>query len=411
VCDFWLTMLSDDELDEYVSSLLTSQAKRQSTAYSTLGFRAFLKNAGKEGPVGKPNTRFLKNVVKNVDGFNAALARKEEKESREKLKELKRRDGGRMHGYKEEEKRSSRSGEEDWRIRRRRERSRSPIPRRRDESRDRGRRRRHRLDYSGDEESKSRSGRSSDRRARADKSDDERPSPSHGEKRAHRDSDVGRKRRRHRETTEGRSRLRHSHRRSDRTTDERRSRHTVYDDDTTDRHRREFHQNHRHQDREGPPSDSSSSAKNQNNHQTDSRAKSNSPPLESPRSPFGPTEPIQGPEYLLSKGRGRMNGGTLDAKFSSSYDPRKDVVDLHDDSVADMVDGDDDWGLALRALRARETYVLSRVMSERLTETQTQSQSTGWPTYSKGEREWDKGKVLLDDGSVGTKAWGNIKKI
>jgi hypothetical protein len=417
-------MLTDDELDEYVSSLLTSQAKRQSIAYSTLGFRAFLKNAGKEGPVGKPNTRFLNNVVKNVDGFNAALARKEEKESRERLKELKRRDGEKMHGYKAEERRSPRSAEEDWKIRRRRERSRSPTPRRRDESKLRERRRRHRLDYSSHEESTSRRGRLSERRARVDKSDDDQPSRSYRDKRVHEDLAIERKRRRHHEKTDGESCLRHSHHRTERNTEERRSRHTVSDDDTTERRRREFHRNHRHStreasrtrrhrhrhlDREESLRESSSSAKVENNHTPCPKSKSPSP--ESQRSPFGPTEPIQGPEYLLSKGRGRMNGGTLDAKFASSYDPRKDVVDQHDDLGDDMADGEDDWGVALRALRAREIYVLSGAMTERLSETQMQSQSTGWPTYSKGEREWDKGKVLLDDGSIGTKAWGDSKKI
>ena len=106
-----------------------------------------------------------------------------------------------------------------------------------------------------------------------------------------------------------------------------------------------------------------------------------------------------------------MNGGTLDAKFSESYDPRKDVVDQHSDSDDNIIDASDDWGLALRALRQRQSYVLSGAMTERLSETQSQSQSTGWPTYSTGEREWDKGKVLLDDGSVGQKVWGVNKKV
>jgi hypothetical protein len=106
-----------------------------------------------------------------------------------------------------------------------------------------------------------------------------------------------------------------------------------------------------------------------------------------------------------------MNGGTLDAKFSSSYDPRKDVIDTHDDSDDNLDDDLDDWGLALRALRARQSYVLSGAMTERLSETQAENQSQSpWPTYSSGEREWDKGKILLDDGSVGRKVWGVNKK-
>lgn len=103
-----------------------------------------------------------------------------------------------------------------------------------------------------------------------------------------------------------------------------------------------------------------------------------------------------------------MNGGTLDAKFSENYDPRTDVND-HDESDSDDKYVLDDWGLALRALRSRQSYISSGAMTERLNETQNQSQVSSWPTYSKGEREWDKGKVLLDDGSVGVKVW-NVDK-
>jgi len=146
-------MLSDDELDEYVASLLTHRAQRQSAAYSTLGFRAFLKDAGKDGPVGKPNTRFLKNIVRDVDGYNAALARKEERESREKLKELRKSDGGKLRPDKEELSQR----EDDWRVRRERERSRSPSPRRRETDGDgRDRRRRSRRDCSSEDEKRER---------------------------------------------------------------------------------------------------------------------------------------------------------------------------------------------------------------------------------------------------------------
>lgn len=100
-----------------------------------------------------------------------------------------------------------------------------------------------------------------------------------------------------------------------------------------------------------------------------------------------------------------MNGGTLDAKFSESYDPRTDTNDHESDS--DNKYELDDWGIALRALRERQSYILSGAMTERLSETQSQIPTKpSWPTYSKGEREWDKGKVLLDDGSVGVKVWG-----
>jgi hypothetical protein len=122
--------------------------------------------------------------------------------------------------------------------------------------------------------------------------------------------------------------------------------------------------------------------------------------------------PNIGPEFIHAKGRGRMNGGTLDAKFSESYDPRTDTNDHESDSEEDKYVLDD-WGLALRALRERQSYALSGgAMTDRLkSETQNQNQNISWPTYSKGEREWDKGKVLLDDGSVGIKVWDVDKPV
>ena len=102
-----------------------------------------------------------------------------------------------------------------------------------------------------------------------------------------------------------------------------------------------------------------------------------------------------------------MNGGTLDAKFSDNYDPRKDIHDDNHDSNNEK----DDWGIALRALRERQSYILSGAMTERLAEAENENQPVAWPTYSKGEREWDKGKVVLDDGSVGVKVWGFEKPL
>src|SRR5438045_2663145 len=171
-------MLSDDELDEYVSSLLTAQAQRQNASYGTVGFRAFLKGAGKDGPVGKPNTRFLKNIVRDVDQHNNALKLKEERESRVRLKELRSRDGEKMIGFKDEaESRHGRSKEEDWRERRdkNRSRSRSPERRHRRERRERGvegdqgERKRSNRDESDDERRSRR--RTMDRRSRRDSED------------------------------------------------------------------------------------------------------------------------------------------------------------------------------------------------------------------------------------------------
>jgi hypothetical protein len=407
-------MLSDDELDEYVTSLLKSQAKRQSAAYSSVGYRAFLKNADKDGPVGKPNTRFLKNIVRDVDGYNAALARKEERESRERLKDLRKRDGERIHEYNKEDGWSNRrSKEEDWRDRRKTDRTRSPPPPRRRErdTEDKDRWKRPRREYSSDEEERteSRHRKSNHRReSRREDSDAEYRSRRRREGRSRQDSDDDSHRHRDHRSRHRDREKRHSNRR-----DDERSRRSRSPETKSGRHGRRRSTRDRHPLSSTPPHptkvspyddkkphDRTTSDKDANNH----HAESESPGSVSPDS-IGPSVATQGPEFLHAKGRGRMNGGTLDAKFSESYDPRTDTNDHESDS--DNKYELDDWGIALRALRERQSYILSGAMTERLTETQSQTPTTpSWPTYTKGEREWDKGKVLLDDGSVGVKVWG-----
>jgi hypothetical protein len=374
-------MLTDDELDEYVTQILLNDAKRQKASYSTLGFRAFLKDAEKDGPVGKPNTRFLRNIVRDVDHHNAALARKEERESRQKLREMSSSRSASVVKKRERSKGLSRSGSP------RRHRSRTPR-RKRGSDDDRGTRRR---DYSSDGELRySRHHKRSHRRTR-----DCPPAHSNRSQRtSHRErhdrtngSDSDDDRSRHRRTSREHSH-RHGHeRRKERDTSE----------DTRKRHRRRSSRSRspgrpRHHRNSIIHELKSDTAKND-------RQTSRSPSL-------GPDILIEGPEYLHIKGRGTMNGGTpLDKKFSPTYDPRNDTRPSPPASPEPL----DDWGQALRALRARREHVLSTAMTSRLDETQVQS--TTWPTYSKGEREWDKGKVIMEDGSVGVNVWGMNKAL
>jgi hypothetical protein len=98
-----------------------------------------------------------------------------------------------------------------------------------------------------------------------------------------------------------------------------------------------------------------------------------------------------------------MNGGSLDAKFSKTYDPRADSKASDSET--------DDWGIALRALRERQSHILSTAMTQRLHEMAQDQPAVSWPTYTTGEREWDRGKVILDDGTVGAKVWGVDKPL
>ncbi|KAJ5040471.1 uncharacterized protein L3040_006127 [Drepanopeziza brunnea f. sp. 'multigermtubi'] len=80
-------MAGEDLTDDYVASLLAKDAKESSIKYSSVGLEAF----GRSKPPAnkpKPNTRFLRNIIKDTDSHNAALLAKEAAESRARLKSL-----------------------------------------------------------------------------------------------------------------------------------------------------------------------------------------------------------------------------------------------------------------------------------------------------------------------------------
>jgi hypothetical protein len=93
----------------------------------------------------------------------------------------------------------------------------------------------------------------------------------------------------------------------------------------------------------------------------------------------------------------------MDSRFNSSYDPSTDVaLDPQDE---------DDWGQALEALQARAKFKQSqgdRLRAAGFTEDEIKSWEKGgekneddvrWAKLGEG-REWDRGKVVDDDGKV-----------
>lgn len=78
--------LSEDLSDTHLSSLLIADARASSQKYASQGLSAFL--GRKSAPKIKPNTRFLANLVKNADGHNERLRRKEDTERKAKLQKL-----------------------------------------------------------------------------------------------------------------------------------------------------------------------------------------------------------------------------------------------------------------------------------------------------------------------------------
>ncbi|RKF80661.1 putative pre-mrna-splicing factor 38b [Golovinomyces cichoracearum] len=73
--------------DDYVAKLLAKDAKESSIRYSAIGLQAY---APSKPPANKPkpNTRFLRNIIKDTDNHNAALLAREAAEARGRLRDL-----------------------------------------------------------------------------------------------------------------------------------------------------------------------------------------------------------------------------------------------------------------------------------------------------------------------------------
>jgi hypothetical protein len=102
----------------------------------------------------------------------------------------------------------------------------------------------------------------------------------------------------------------------------------------------------------------------------------------------------------------------MDARFSSTYEPANDV---HLPS-----DVEDDWGDALESLRDRQRWKqqgAERLKAAGFTEDQVKKWEKGgekteedvrWAAKGQG-REWDRGKVMNEDGHVEVRAeWGRL---
>ncbi|KAL8839049.1 MAG: hypothetical protein Q9170_001885 [Blastenia crenularia] len=71
--------------DDYLAQLLAKDAKDRSIKYSRYGLQSFLpKRPTTNAP--KPNTRFLKNIIKETDSHNAALRTTEVADARARLR-------------------------------------------------------------------------------------------------------------------------------------------------------------------------------------------------------------------------------------------------------------------------------------------------------------------------------------
>ncbi|KAI4110624.1 MAG: hypothetical protein LQ339_001200 [Xanthoria mediterranea] len=381
--------------DDYVAQLLAKDAKDRTIKYSSYGLQAILpKRPTTNAP--KPNTRFLKNIIKETDSHNAALRAKEIADARLRLRGIngnvpakdlqrghrgsgprdqedarstkrRRLDEGRREDAHQTERRSHRHTDEDERHHKRRKRHYEDDSTDTEAERSSRHRRHHRRRH--DRSTSPRSDRAQPRRSRH-----RRPSPSRSIL-----------------STSSRSRSPGSR-----------------------KHPHHHHRSH-HQRRHSSPS--SSHPPNTNNLSPPPSARPSSPASNSDplSSLIGPLPPSQNqnpttPHPPLRRGRGAHTlhsaSAPMDTHFASTYDPTLDIQAAALDPAEE-----DDWDNALEALRDRAKWRAGG--AERLRAAGfTDEEVRKWEKSGDGEgreadvrwsgpgegREWDRGKVVGDDG-------------
>lgn len=344
------------------------------------------------GSAPKPNTRFLRHIIKETDNHNAALKRKEEREARERICQM-----------RDQVPSSTHNDSRDHQSRR------SHRPDDRNSRRERG--------YRDDRHSPHRRR----RRSRSTSADKARPRTSRRERELRgRDDDRHRRSRKgHRYRSYSRSRSRSPRERDSGSC----RRH---------RHRRRSVSRSRSPERREDRKDKDSSRRRK------TRISSPEVPDRVSGDESDPLEDLVGPlpkeeAPVRSRGRGAYKPSTsnIDAHFAADYDPSLDVQPDDDDvqtsnrpnrrPVAGLMTGEDDWELALEALRDRARWKqkgedrlreagFNSDIVERWKSGSSAAAANGdemdnvkWSSKSEG-REWDRGKFVDGDGHINVKA-------
>lgn len=393
-------MPADDVSDDYVASILKRDAKASASRYASVGLSALLPSRPISGAP-KPNTRFLKNILRETTSHNKALLEKEAQEAaareRDRRKQEARRESGRLTPPSYHNDRRSRK-------------ERPPKRRRLDEAEDdHPRRRSHRED--GERHKRKREP-SEDSTSGIDGVEDRarrRKRQERYHRRAQSENDSSEDSRNH---SRGSNWTRHSRREHDR----------PYDSTPRSRSRSRSPKRH-HKSRRKERHDREYK---HDRHHSKRRRKSESPPRtleEEPDADSDPLESIVGPlprapsPKVRARGRGAFKSSTMDAHFSANYDPSIDVEPPSDDN-------EDDFEQALEAYRDRQRW--KQVGADRLKAAGfTDEQIRGWQKggeekertekdvrwNKRGEgREWDKGKTIDDDDGVAVEStFGRLK--
>ncbi|KAF2856651.1 hypothetical protein T440DRAFT_5107 [Plenodomus tracheiphilus IPT5] len=419
--------------DEYVANLLKQDAKKATKTYELVGIDAFNPRRAKSGAP-KPNTNFLRHIIRQTDSHNAALLAKEAEESNARLK-LMNRENERARRSEAQKKQKKAEGrltpvpsdedivpESSKRQRDRRDHGKERDGRRRARNRDSSEEARYRRDRDSSEEARYRRHRDSSeearrRKRRHDESDDDRPT-----RKRRRSKSLNRQSSRHR-NREDDDRLksrkgdhvgRHKSQRSYSRSTSRSPSRTHYSDR---RLRRQRSRNRLHSTERPSKSRKTSRTSAKLNHNVPKSSRQSA----SPASDSDPLEAIVGPlppptqPTIRSRGRGahKANAMGIESRFSSTYNPS---IDMRPDS-----DADDDWGDALEVLKDRQRWQqqgADRLKAAGFSEEQIRKWEKGeeqteedvvW-TRKGQAREWDRGKVVGEEGNVELKAdFGRLK--
>ncbi|KAK6521051.1 hypothetical protein TWF506_001284 [Arthrobotrys conoides] len=426
--------MSEEITDALAASLLKKEATERSLRYSAFGLVAFAGDRKKPNSAPKPNTRFLKNLVKEADSHNAALLAKEAEDARSRLEKL-RREGGRGKGRgrdREKEvgrhhRRSGRSRSPDGKATRRKERSRSRSVERRTKDRvdDRKGVKRQRVEI-GDIDRLLQASRrerrdgekGKDKEKDRERSNRDRERSYSRERGSHRD-----RRDKERRRSKSRDRTKRSHRSSRRSRTRSPSHSRSRSSSPPDKRKHKSHKRQKSRS-PSPPNSRSPCKRKRSNSPKISRL---SPPQDDDEDPLaeylakksanrspeiGPSFPYKSKNGPRPRGRGLPGSSAMDARFDPSYDPTMDVTPTNPEDV-------DDWEAAIEALRDRQKW--KQQGKERLkaagfdndfieaweTNTTKDESRIKW-SKDKGGRDWDRGKVIDDEtGEIKLKAsWG-----
>ncbi|KAK1965496.1 hypothetical protein LY78DRAFT_658275 [Colletotrichum sublineola] len=358
-------MPNDDLLtDEYVAELLAKEADDCSLKYSSMGMDAF-RTDKKPANMPKPNTRFLRHIIKDTNTHNKNLLAKEAAESRARLKDLE---------HAEEKERRRKAGPQD--IRRRQMGDikailgdRKDAPGRAGRAADKEKtqtkdepspRRRHHHHHHRERRSESPERGGSARRhyrSRRDGSDSERDDRRRhkSDRRRSRSPDETSRRHRHRSPLGGRDSTSKSHR-----GDKLRSRgETAHELIARSLRTRRERSRERQQGGgfsiKGISSNSSSSSSSSSSRRaTREREPARDPAGDDDASDSDPLDDFIGPappQQVRSRGRGAAAGTSgIDKRFEADYDPKADVEMAEDGA------GAGDWDDAVEAFRDRQKW-------------------------------------------------------